>query len=127
MASGGVRVPELKLRPMALKADRTLVKSPPELWELIDDPELQGRWCASLLGERARVPVAVTLREAGERICWRSSGPGRAAAVELSLAEKGFGTKVAISVTGECEPGGDILDKLLDELGSPQRRPFARA
>lgn len=111
---------------MTLNADRTLVKSPPELWELVDDPELQGRWCSALLGEPRPVPVAVTLRETGERIAWRSSEPGAAAAVELSLAEKGFGTKVAISVSTEREPAADILDTLLDELGSPQRRPFAR-
>ena len=112
---------------MTLNADRTLVKSPPELWELIDDSELQGRWCARLLGESEPVAVAVTLREAGERIAWRSTGDGAAAAVELTFAEKGFGTKVTISVTAERPATGSILDSLLDELGSPQRRPFARA
>jgi hypothetical protein len=112
---------------MALQADRTLVKSPPELWELADDPELQGRWCAQILGAGAPVPVTVTLRETGERIAWRSSGPDPATAVELSFEEKGFGTKVAISVAATRDPSGDILESLLDELGSPQRRPFARA
>lgn len=112
---------------MASSADRTLVKSPPELWELADDVELQARWCAELLGAGDAVAVKVTLREAGERIAWRSTGPGPAAAIELSFAEKGFGTNVVISATGEREPGGDVLESLLDELGSPQRRPFARA
>jgi hypothetical protein len=112
---------------MAVQADRTLVKSPPELWELADDAELQSRWCAALLGAEGLVEVTVTLREAGERIAWRSSGPGPAAAVELSFAEKGFGTKVAISAAAEREPSGRTLETLLDELGSPQRRPFARA
>ena len=111
---------------MAIEADRTLVKSPPELWELADDPELQSRWCGALLGA-GPVAVAVTLRETGERISWRSTDPGPRAAIELSLAEKGFGTKVAISAAGEPEPSGDTLEALLDELGSPQRRPFARA
>jgi hypothetical protein len=111
---------------MAIEADRTLVKSPPELWELADDPELQSRWCAALLGAEGPVAVAVTLRETGERIAWRSSAPGAGAAIELSLAEKGFGTKVAISADAEREPSGHTLEALLDELGSPQRRPFAR-
>jgi hypothetical protein len=112
---------------MAIQADRTLVKSPPELWELADDSELQSRWCAEVLGAAEPVPVTITLREAGERIAWRSNGPGSGAAIELSFAEKGFGTKVEISAAAEREPTGDILEALLDELGSPQRRPFARA
>jgi uncharacterized protein YndB with AHSA1/START domain len=112
---------------MALQADRTLVKSPPELWELADDPELQARWCAALLRAGRPVPVAVTRRERGERIAWRSTGSPPTAAVELTFAEKGFGTKVAISAVGERDTAGDLLESLLDELGSPQRRPFARA
>lgn len=112
---------------MAMQADRTLVKSPPELWELADDPELQSRWCGALLGRGDPVAVAVTLREAGERIAWRSTDPGPVAAIELNFAEKGFGTKVEISAAAEREPSGSILESLLDELGSPQRRPFARA
>jgi riboflavin biosynthesis pyrimidine reductase len=112
---------------MALQANRTLVKSPPELWELADDPELQARWCAALLGTREPVPVAVTARATEERIAWRSTAPGPATTVELTFAEKGFGTKVAISVASEREPDEETLEALLDELGSPQRRPFARA
>jgi hypothetical protein len=112
---------------MALNADRTLVKSPPELWELVDDAELMGRWCALLAGHREQAEVAVTLRETGERIAWRSTRPGLAAAIELSFDEKGFGTRVEISAACEREVGADVLESLLDELGSPQRRPFARA
>jgi hypothetical protein len=112
---------------MAMKADRTLVKSPPELWELADDPELQGRWCAALLGAGEPVPITVTRREKGELIAWRSATPGPQAAVELALAEKGFGTRVAISAATDRGASRDILEALLDELGSPQRRPFARA
>ncbi|MGI8460857.1 MAG: hypothetical protein ACR2OC_04350 [Solirubrobacterales bacterium] len=112
---------------MALNADRTLVKSPPELWELVDDPDLMRRWCALLIGRGEHVPVAVTLREAGERIAWRSTDEGPSVAVELSLLEKGFGTRVSITATCEGDVPGDTLESLLDELGSPQRRPFARA
>jgi hypothetical protein len=112
---------------MALNANRTLVKSPPELWELIDDPDLMRRWCALVVGDGEPPQVTVTLRETGERIAWRSTGPGPAAAIELSLVEKGFGTRVAISAASERDLRSDVLESLLDELGSPQRRPFARA
>lgn len=116
-----------KLAAMAVQAHRTLVKSPPELWELVDDPELMERWCAALLGARDPVRITVTLREAGDRLAWRSIEPGRMAALELSLVEKGFGTKVAISAASERGLPEDMLEALLDELGSPQRRPFTRA
>lgn len=112
---------------MALEADRTLVKSPPELWELVDDAELMGRWCAELLGGGEPLRVDVTLRETGERLAWRSASPGPGAAIELTLAEKGFGTNVSITAACEREPAEAVLDELLDELGSPQRRPFTRA
>jgi hypothetical protein len=112
---------------MALTANRTLVKSPPELWELIDDADLMRRWCALVAGAGEPSQVSVTLRETGERIAWRSIGPGPGAAIELSLAEKGFGTRVAISAVSERDVPADVLESLLDELGSPQRRPFARA
>lgn len=111
---------------MASAADRTLVKSPPELWELVDDGDLMRRWCALLTGRGEHVPVAVTVREAGERIAWRSNDSGPSAAVELSLLEKGFGTKVSIHAACDWEVPGDTLEAMLDELGSPQRRPFAR-
>ena len=50
------------------------------------------------------------------------------AAIELLLAEKGFGTNVTIEArgTGGSEPAAAALEELLDELSSPQKRPFAR-
>ena len=112
---------------MAVNADRTLVKSPPELWELVDDADRMRRWCALLTGRGEHVPVAVTVRDSGERIAWRSADAGPSAALELNLLEKGFGTRVTITATCEGDVPGDTLESLLDELGSPQRRPFARA
>jgi hypothetical protein len=112
---------------MGINADRTLVKSTSELWELVDDDELMQRWCAFLTGSANPVPVLETGRRPGERLAWRSA-PGRPhAAVELELMEKGFGTRVAITTNCERQVPGDMLESLLDELGSPQRRPFARA
>jgi hypothetical protein len=112
---------------MGTNADRTLVKSTSELWELVDDDELMRRWCAFLTGSDDLVPVLETTRRPGERLAWRSAPGQPHAAVELELAEKGFGTRVAITTTCERHVPGDMLESLLDELGSPQRRPFARA
>jgi uncharacterized protein YndB with AHSA1/START domain len=106
--------------------ERTLVKSPPELWELIDSPELMGRWSAELSGIPGVVEVVVVEREPGERLAWKAAEAD--ARVELILAEKGWGTNVSITVTGEAAAtrNGSALEDLLDELGSPQRQPFTR-
>jgi hypothetical protein len=115
--------------PMALNANRTLVKSPPELWELVDDAEFMGRWCAALLGRPGALPVEVTLRAAEERIAWRCADTPGAIQMDLCLAEKGFGTNVAVAVAS-ASPAAltpEALDELLDELAAPQRRPFTRA
>ncbi len=100
--------------------ERTLVKSPPELWELVDDPELMARWSAELFGTE---DVGGVEREPGSRLAWRSNGSAR---VEVGLAEKGWGTNVQIRIEGPANGAGDLLEDLLDELASPQRRPFTR-
>jgi len=108
------------------QAERTLVKSPPELWELVDDAELMQRWAAELLGE-PQVAIEVTERTEGERLAWRPVRDG-AAGIELSLAEKGWGTNVVIEarLRDGASPADNALEQLLDELSAPQRRPFAR-
>ena len=124
---------------MQATAQRTLVKSAPELWELVDDAELQGRWCAALLGRDEPLAIRVTLREAGVRIAWRSADPGLPAQFDVSLDERGFGTNVAISafspllngvgrIAGLQQriEGEGVLAELLDELSSVQRQPFSR-
>ena len=100
--------------------ERTLVKSPPELWELVDDPELMARWSSELFGAG---DVDVVDREPGSRLAWQSNGSAR---IELELAEKGWGTNVQIRVEGSANRAGDVLEDLLDELASPQKRPFTR-
>jgi hypothetical protein len=104
-----------------LEAKRTLVKSPPELWKIVDDRELMGRLSAELFGSHA---IEVVERRPGERLSWRVAGLSEAR-VELGLAEMGWGTQVAIRVgehTGRDEgAGGAVLERLLDQLGSAQR------
>jgi hypothetical protein len=114
---------------MEIKAKRTLVKSAPEIWELTDDPERMRAWMGVLTGCRQPVAVSVTTRDAGRALAWRSRGAAPAGAIAIELSESGFGTAVAITARhSHPNPGEAIaaLEALLDELGSPDRRPFAR-
>jgi uncharacterized protein YndB with AHSA1/START domain len=110
---------------VTVEAERTLVKSPPELWEHVDDPGLMRRWTAELLGSGDPPSVEVRARNPGELLAWRPAGRPDGAAIELVLAEKGWGTNVSIRADGDGEATRAVLERLLDELSSPQRRPFA--
>jgi outer membrane biosynthesis protein TonB len=105
-------------------ASRTLVMSPPELWELIDQPDrMQGLMCG-LLGRATE--VTVNEREPESVLRWEASDNGADAWIEVQLAEKGWGTNVKL----KAENGGEAtklegwLDAVLDELATPQKRPF---
>ena len=113
---------------MESKAKRTLVKSAPELWELADDPERMQAWMAGLTGAGASAAVEVVEREPGRVLAWRAADPGSEAQIAIELAESGFGTAVQITAEhARPDPAEAIaaLEGLLDELGSPERRPFA--
>ena len=116
---------------MESKAKRTLVKSPPELWELADDVLRMQAWMAGLVGTRQPIPVQVTDREPQRVLAWCTAEDQiRSARIALELAEKGFGTAVSITAEHSRPDPGDAdaaLEQLLDELGSPERRPFERA
>ena len=45
--------------------------------------------------------------------------------VEVTMAEKGFGTRVAIRAGEESGLGEADLEAVLDRLAEPQRRPFS--
>jgi hypothetical protein len=70
-----------------IEASRTLMKSEPELTELV----------APLDG------------------------------VEVTMAEKGFGTRVAIRAEATTGLSEADLEKILDHLAEPQKRPFSGA
>jgi hypothetical protein len=115
---------------MESKAKRTLVKSAPELWELADDMARMEAWMGGLIGVRCPIAVEVTDREPERILAWRSAKPGEHARIAIELADSGFGTAVLITAQhSRPDPGDAInaLEDLLDELGSPERRPFARA
>jgi hypothetical protein len=115
---------------MESKAKRTLVKSPPELWELADDVARMEAWMAGLVGTPDPIPVRVTDRKPERSLAWRTAGAeARGARIALELAEKGFGTSVSITASHSRPDPSDaeaLLEQLLDELGSPERRPFTR-
>jgi hypothetical protein len=120
---------------MEAKANRTLVKSAPELWELADDLARMEEWMGGLIGSAQPIPVEVTDREPERILAWRArngnSAPERKhARIAIELAEKGFGTSVSITAQHSAQdPQTAIaaLEDLLDELGSPERRPFERS
>jgi hypothetical protein len=104
-------------------ASRTLVKSPPELWELIDQPErMQGLMCG-LIGRATE--VSVEKREPESLLRWEASEDADAW-IEVELAEKGWGTNVKVKAENGDEPTKleGWLDAVLEELATPQKRPF---
>ena len=105
-------------------ASRTLVKSPPELWELIDQPDrMQGLMCA-LVGRATEVTVNERRPESVLR--WEASDDGADAWIEVELAEKGWGTNVKLKAENGDGPTQleGWLDAVLEELATPQKRPF---
>ena len=98
--------------------------SPPELWELIDQPDrMQGLMCA-LVGRATEVTVNERTPESVLR--WEASDDGADAWIEVELAEKGWGTNVRLKAENGDEPTQleGWLDAVLDELATPQKRPF---
>jgi hypothetical protein len=72
----------------------------------------------------------VTDREPERILAWRAiEHEARSARIALELAEKGFGTCVSITAEHsrpDSNGANAALEQLLDELGSPERRPFER-
>jgi hypothetical protein len=68
-----------------IEVSRTLMKSEPELAELVESVE----------------------------------------GLEVTMAEKGFGTRVELRAAPGSGLGEDDLEAVLDRLAEPQRRPFS--
>lgn len=87
-----------------IELERTLVKSPPELWEeLASEPGLR-RW----LGD-----VRIRATNPPERLEWDSE----VASGVIELEASGWGTKVRATASGSDELEQTITD-LLDDLGA---------
>lgn len=122
-----------------ISAERTLVKSPPELWEELKDGKHVSLWLREALGEAPGPPELID-SEPQRRVVWRYAGDGiERAETEIELERKGWGTRVTL--TGELKLMGlfadgrervaskrmqSALERTLDELGTNQRRPFSR-
>jgi len=72
-------------REAMIEVSRTLMKSEPELAELVESVE----------------------------------------GLEVTMAEKGFGTRVELRAAAESGLGRADLEAVLDRLAEPQRRPFS--
>lgn len=46
--------------------------------------------------------------------------------VEVTMAEKGFGTRVEVRAERGSGLGEDDLERILDRLAEPQRQPFTK-
>jgi hypothetical protein len=102
-------------------ASRTLVKSPPEVWEQLDHPGRMEGLMSALVGHAGEVEVYERVEES--KLAWKA---GEEARIEVELAEKGWGTNVSVSAENGGEPTKleGWLDAVLDELATPQKRPF---
>lgn len=122
---------------------RTLILSPPEVWAMLDDEARMREWAGELTGSAEPVEVEVRTREEGRRLVWEPA-PAKGvseARIEATLEEKGFGTRVAIrselraaallpSARREAEDSaqqrmGELLDRAVDQMGQPTKRPFS--
>jgi hypothetical protein len=100
--------------------ERTLIKSPPEVWELVDDAERAQSWVSGLAGIESEIE-AVERRD-GELIVWRNHDAS--VELEIALSEKGWGTNV--SVRARPEGTQDELEHVLDQLAATEVQPFSR-
>jgi hypothetical protein len=101
-------------------ASRTLVKSPPEVWEQLDHPGRMQGLMSALVGHAAEVEVYERVEES--KLAWKADD----ARIEVKIAEKGWGTNVRVSAENGKQPTKleGWLDAVLDELATPTKRPF---
>jgi hypothetical protein len=105
--------------------ERTLVKSPPELWELVDQPERMEGWMSALLGRAAKIEV--TERDPETKLGWCSAVADETAEIEVELSEKGWGTNVEIAVARDGASAEQLerwLEAVFEELAESEKRPF---
>jgi hypothetical protein len=116
-----------------LTAKRTLVKSPPELWEELSEVEGLAKHLGAF-GE-----IKITKLEPEHTVAWE----GEHASGTVSIEPSGWGTTVTLhaelpeqEVEPEPQPEPEltpdaqqallVLDGALDALGAAHHRPFSR-
>lgn len=105
-------------------AERTLVKSQPELWELLTQPERMQGLLHTLLGHVTQVEV--TESEPETLLAWEGAVAEEHASIEVEMEKKGWGTHVEIraEVSPAWDGVEDWLNAVFEELAAPERRPF---
>jgi hypothetical protein len=106
-------------------SSRTLVKSQPELWQLVDQPNRLQGWSSGLLGYAA--DIEVTERDPEKHLAWEASAAEEMASIEVALDQEGWGTCVCISAERKGATDKQVegwIEAMLDELAEPERRPF---
>jgi outer membrane biosynthesis protein TonB len=103
-------------------ASRTLVKSPPEVWEQLDHPGRMQGLMSALVGHATEVTVYE--REEESKLAWKAMPDD--AWIKVELAEKGWGTNVSVTAENGSGPTKleGWLDAVIEELATPQKRPF---
>jgi hypothetical protein len=91
------------------EVQRTLVKSPPELWAELSDPEALARH----LGELGEIRITRTKPE--ERVEWEAANTSGTVLIKPS----GWGTKVTLSVTREIEAAATAEPVVEEPLSEP--------
>jgi hypothetical protein len=110
-----------------VKVERTLMKSPPELWGMVDDEARMRRWSEHLAGAPGEIQVVE--REPERRLSWRPASSGGCGQIRLSLEKNGWGTRLEIAIE-PCDGGDErvktLLDRVFDDFNSAHKRPFTK-
>ncbi len=91
------------------EVQRTLVKSPPELWAELSDPDALARHLGDL-GE-----IRITRVEPEEKVEWEAPG----ATGTILIKASGWGTRVTLSISKELAPAEDAESEPASEDPSP--------
>jgi hypothetical protein len=85
---------------VSTEVQRTLVKSPPELWSELSNPDALARHLSEL-GE-----IRITAVEPETKVEWEAEGSSGV----VQLKQSGWGTKVTLSVTRVAPPGAELSE-----------------
>ena len=106
------------------EVQRTLVKSPPELWAELSDPATLARH----LGELGEIRIVRT--EPDRAVDWEAAATdGAQASGRVEIEPSGWGTRVTLSASraivepSQPEPEATVEPEAMSRGGSESRRP----
>lgn len=83
-----------------------------------------GRNCGASVETGEMIEVARTLMKSEPEL---AELVGAVEGVEVTMAEKGFGTRVAVRAADDSGLVEADLERILDQLAEPQKQPFGPA